>query len=349
MTASKIEWTQHVWNAVRGCSRVSPGCDNCYAMRQAHRTHGPGGAYEGLTTIRKGKVDWTGFARLVPEQLEVPLRRKKPTTYFVNSMSDLFHESLTNEEIAAVFGVMAVCTRHTFQVLTKRPKRMLEWFTTQGLQEAIDDLKVRHLLKAILPDKYAELTVFHPAPKLGSVRNDPDSKLPRVPWPLPNVWLGVSAENQEQFNKRVPLLLECPAAIRWVSAEPLLGPINATPCTYARASASRHVNFLTGQGIEYSGDGGCGMWTYKEHIDWVVVGGESGHGARDCKLDWIESVVRQCADAKVPVFVKQLGAKPLVGETGHGPYYLGTLDRKGGSPCEWPEHLRVRQFPEVPT
>jgi protein gp37 len=125
---SLIEWTDRTWNVVRGCSRVSPGCDNCYAMGQAHRFAGPGKPFDGLTryTAKRG-VDWAGFARFVPEKLAEPLSWRKPQRIFVNSMSDLFHESLSNEEIAAVFGVMAACPQHTFQILTKRPKRMREW------------------------------------------------------------------------------------------------------------------------------------------------------------------------------------------------------------------------------
>src|SRR5690606_22560010 len=172
-----IEWTQGTWNPVSGCTRVSPGCDNCYAMRQAHRFSGNCQPYEGLTTIRRGKVDWTGSVRFVPEMLEVPLQRK-PTTWFVNSMSDLFHESLTNEQIASAFGGMAATPQHTYQILTKRPKRMREWFGW------LDGRR-----------------------------------------PLHNVWLGVSCEDQARADERIPHLLSTPAAVRFVSAEPLLGPI----------------------------------------------------------------------------------------------------------------------------
>lgn len=125
---TEIEWTDATWNPVRGCSRVSPGCDNCYAMHVAHRFSGPGMPYEGLTVLRKGKTDWAGIARFVPDHLSDPLRWTKPRHVFVNSVSDLFHHTVSNEQIAAVFGVMAASPRHTFQVLTKRPERMVEWF-----------------------------------------------------------------------------------------------------------------------------------------------------------------------------------------------------------------------------
>ena len=128
MSDSKIQWTDKTWNPVRGCSRISSGCDNCYATGQAHRFSGTGMPYDGLTVIRNGKVDWKGEARFIPEKLAEPLKWKKPCRVFVNSMSDLFHDSITDEQIAAVFGVMAACPQHTFQILTKRPKRMLAWF-----------------------------------------------------------------------------------------------------------------------------------------------------------------------------------------------------------------------------
>ncbi|HEX2677999.1 MAG TPA: DUF5131 family protein, partial [Polyangiales bacterium] len=128
MGETAIEWTDTVWNPVRGCARVSPGCESCYAERQAHRFSNPGGPYEGLTVLGKHGPRWSGRARFVPETLDAPLRWRKPRRIFVNSMSDLFHHDITNEQIAAVFGVMAACPQHTFQVLTKRAERLPEWF-----------------------------------------------------------------------------------------------------------------------------------------------------------------------------------------------------------------------------
>ncbi len=125
---TKIEWTDATWNPVRGCSRVSPGCQHCYAERMARRSDRPGGAYEGLTVLAHDGPRWNGKVRLVPEKLDEPLRWRKPRMVFVNSMSDLFHEDIPNEFIAAVFGVMAASPQHTFQVLTKRAERMRDWF-----------------------------------------------------------------------------------------------------------------------------------------------------------------------------------------------------------------------------
>jgi len=307
-----IEWTQRTWNPVRGCSRVSPGCDNCYAMRQAHRFSGNCQPYEGLTTIRRGKVDWTGSVRFVPGQLEVPLQRRKPTTWFVNSMSDLFHESLTNEQIAAVFGVMAATHQHTYQILTKRPQRMRDWFAWVG----DDGLRWSRMVAAIRQN-------YPHRPALGRrVIEGLDSQV--LQWPLTNVWLGVSCEDQARANERIPLLLETPATVRFVSAEPLLGPIDLTRLTWGNGdfcNALRRDSYRGGLD--------------SERLDWVIVGGESGPGARPCDVEWIRSIVRQCREAGTACFVKQLGSR------------LGLRDPKGGDCSEWPEDLRVRETPEA--
>ncbi|HEX2880484.1 MAG TPA: DUF5131 family protein, partial [Polyangiaceae bacterium] len=201
MADTSIEWTSKVWNPVRGCSRVSKGCDNCYAMRMAHRHSGPGRPYEGLTTIRKGKVDWMGSARFVPEQLAAPFGWKKSRMIFVNSMSDLFHESLDFEHIAACFGVMAAANWHTYQVLTKRIDRVPEFFRwLDGWNFEDGSVRVERLVGAAIAAGLPEELV----PSLNAT------------WPLPNVWLGVSVENQKAADERIPLLLRCPAAIRWI-------------------------------------------------------------------------------------------------------------------------------------
>jgi protein gp37 len=321
-----IEWTRGpngergaTWNPTRGCSRVSPGCENCYAERQAARfsgeyRHDPGeadvrpGPYHGLAVMTPAGPRWTGEVRLVPELLDWPLRRRKPLRIFVNSMSDLFHERLTNAQIAAVWGVMAADQRHTFLVLTKRARRMREWF--EWLEHAAaalvgifryDPIEWRrgHILRAA-------------AQRAGVALRSSVVET----WPLPNAHLGVSVEDQQRVEERIPRLLNCPAAVRWVSAEPLLGPIDLVP--------------------------------YFHGLDWVVTGGESGPGARPCDLRWIRSIVRQC-DVGVPVFVKQLGDNtwdlPIQAGIATYPHRLRLLDRKGGDPAEWPEDLRVREYP----
>jgi len=325
MAETSIEWTDRVWNPVRGCSRVSPGCDNCYAMRTAHRFNTPStrSPYHGLTTLRKGKVDWTGIARFVPEQLAAPLSWRKPSRIFVDSMSDLFHHDVTNEQIAAVFGVMAVCFEHTFQVLTKRPDRMVEWFQWIEARGGLGTYIRSHRVDGdrTLPGLFDAVKVTEDVHgKMRRSRNDPWARIfgdaagghTHVS-PLPNVWLGVSVENQATADERIPLLLKVPAAVRFVSAEPLLGPID-----FRRLNGERcEQRDGCGEVVAYDAFGAsatCACCTEGSEpvawhsLDWVIVGGESGPGARPCNVEWIRSIVRQCKDAGTACFVKQLGA-----------------------------------------
>ena len=225
-----IEWTDATWNPVTGCTEVSAGCDHCYAKTFAERWRGTEGHYFE-----------NGFdVQLRPDKLEQPLRWKKPRKIFVNSMSDLFHDSVPDKYIAQVFDVMGEAERHTFQILTKRHARMrslmTQWYGTGILSE-----------------------------------------------PLPNVWLGVSAENQQWADIRIPALLDTPAVVRFVSAEPLLGPIDF-----------RRVPGFNRIGLDLSN------W-------WVIVGGESGRGARPMHPEWARSLRDQCQAAGVPFLFKQWG------------------------------------------
>jgi protein gp37 len=274
-----ISWTDETWNPVIGCSRVSEGCRNCYAEEQAARIVrcSTTSAYDELVKIVSGKARWTGVVRLMPERLAVPLRWHRRRFVFVNSMSDLFHESLTNEQIAAVFGVMAAARRHTFQILTKRSQRMREWFEwvgDHGRQGARSACRVA--ASALLGAPVESAT-----PPVGGFA-----------WPLPNVWLGISAENQEAYNERMPDLEACPAAIRYVSAEPLLGEIVLSP------------------------------WISK--LDWLIAGCESGRGARPCSVDSIRMLRDQCATARILFFLKQAVECPSVTS---GP---GSRRKRGG-------------------
>lgn len=339
---SKIEWTDASWNPVRGCSRVSAGCENCYAEKIAARFSGPGLPYEGLAVFkdknrnaRARKTAWTGEVRFVPERLVEPLCWTRPRRIFVNSMSDLFHEKLTNEQIAAVFGVMAACPQHTFQVLTKRPQRMLAWFEWVA--------KERTGLAAF-PLAPQMICALHATEMSGRSWSVPHVER----WPLPNVWLGTSTENQKAADERTGLLLRCPAALHFVSVEPLLGPIRFG----LNLSGVRLANGDRWQGA-------------LPLLRWVIVGGESGPGARPCKIDWIRGIVAECAEAEVPVFVKQLGALPAVDTEEEaaswpavdrwfpkhpalpGKVVVQLHDRKGAETDEWPRDLRLRQFPEV--
>jgi protein gp37 len=296
--SSNIEWTDATWNPVRGCTKVSPGCKNCYAETFAERFRGV-----------KGHPYEQGFdLRLVPDKLAEPLTWKKPRRVFVNSMSDLFHEDLPREYIAEVFSVMARTPQHTYQVLTKRPERMLM------------------LMLAPLADG--------------------------VPWPLPNVWLGVSVENQHFADKRIPLLLQTPAAVRFISAEPLLDAVDLESYVDGPCQGCG-IPDLDCAAFKSEGAVACCPDCRHRSLDWVIVGGESGPGARPFNLEWARSIVQQCTSAAVPAFIKQLGAHPyrqfhVNGGTFTDPMLDPRLkSRKGGDPLEWPEDLRVRQFPEM--
>ena len=319
---TKIQWTDRTWNPVRGCARVSPGCEHCYAERVAYRFNGEGQPYEGLTVLGKKGPRWSGEARFIPSALGEPSKWRKPQRIFVNSMSDLFHDDVTNEQIAAVFGVMAACPQHTFQVLTKRPARMVEWFQWVSGKPGFSNPLQACCMSAL--DFERE---HHSRGDAGPLHIDRCAD-PEGPWPLPNVHLGVSCENQETANKRIPVLLQTPAALRFISAEPLLGPVNLTEVGVTLCRDALRVD--------------CekqGLWHAERHLDWVIVGGESGSGARPCSSDWIVDIVGQCRRADIACFVKQLGSYAF----GHSNIRL--KDRKGGDITEWPPELQVRQMP----
>jgi len=255
MSKSMIEWTDEVWNPVTGCSKVSPGCANCYAERMSKRLAGRCGY----------PIDNPFRVTLHPDKIDDPLKWKKPRRIFVNSMSDLFHEDVPFEFIRAVWVVMVTHRHHTYMVLTKRPKRMLEFFNWMAAQEF----------------------------KIETYRN--------------NIWLGVSIENQVVANERIPLLLQAPVTVRFISAEPLLGPVNIAK--YLPHDAPKAYKLLskfygpsgfdsTGSQLEISTIRG---------LDWVIVGGESGSRARLMHPDWVRSLRDQCQTANVPFFFKQWG------------------------------------------
>lgn len=298
---TQIQWTDATWNWLTGCSRISAGCKNCYAHRAAARY----AANPKLPQYTEEISKWNGTVELVESQLNKPLRRRKPTKFFTCSMSDIFHESVPFEWIDLAFGIMALCPQHTFQVLTKRPERMLSWSKQTHRDNWVNAV-----------NKYAEQHVD----KLvdGTIKLDTSIRDPALT--LPNVWLGVSVENQQSVDERIPILLEVPAAARFISAEPLIGEIDLGHylCDYWR------------QGL-----------TIGNYLDWVIVGGESGIGARECHLGWIKSTIRQCESAKTAVFVKQLGR---VWAEESRTY---CVDSKGGNPDGWPQEFRVRQFPSV--
>lgn len=278
-----IAWTDETWNPIRGCSKVSAGCAHCYAETMAARFCGDGQPYAGL--IEGGR--WSGKVRMVPEHLKDPLRWRRPRRVFVNSMSDLFHESLSFQDIASIFGVMAAAPEHTFQVLTKRAKRMAEFFA--WLKQEGD---------AIHPFEKGRTTERMVV--LGQAFDWVNALERGGPWPLPNVWLGVSVENQTAADERIPILLQVPAAVRWISMEPLLGPVDLTMIQHGA-----HV-------FDALGGGGFHETSFEPlpapaRLDWVVVGGERGPKARPMHPGWVQRLRDQCATAHVPFLMKQWG------------------------------------------
>lgn len=276
---TKIEWADATWQIVTGCSIVSPGCTNCYAMRLAGARLREHPSRKGLTKVVNGKPVWTGEVRFNEEWLTQPLRWKKPRRIFVCAHGDLFHEAVPDEWIDRVFAVMALCPQHTFQVLTKRAERMRKYISLAncrhpGFREIAVGLDVKFAYRSNV----------------------------RCTWPLLNVWLGVTAEDQQRADERIPDLLATPAAKRFVSVEPMLGQVDLelAQCTCpwpSDAKATRHLLGCPSDRRPHR------IWS----VDWVICGGESGRGARPMHPDWARALRDQCAAAGVPFFMKQMG------------------------------------------
>ena len=309
---SKIEWTEQTWNPIIGCSKISQGCKNCYAETMAHRLahmrmnqneHLP--EYENVIDWKtKG---WNGKTHFVESALDKPLNRKKPTMYFVCSMGDLFHESVPFEWIDKVIDVIRWTKQHTFQILTKRPERMKEYFNNH------------------VPNKYLMDNGNY----------------------LDNLWIGVTAENQQQANKRIPLLLQIPAKVRFVSIEPMLSEVEISSWLYPEFIIST---------VETSLDDSSQSKVLQNDIHWVICGGESGHNARPMHPDWVRSLRDQCKDANVPFFFKQWGKYCMVEQLpddiydlidlsymGEGIYY-NFGKKKAGSLLDGKEY---KQYPKI--
>jgi len=304
---STIEWTDATWNPVTGCTIISPGCTNCYAMRLAGTRLKNHPTRAGLTKPSKTGPVWTGEVRFNEKALLEPLKWKRPRMIFVCAHGDLFHESVPDAWIDQVFAVMALCPQHTFQVLTKRSARMRAYMSV-----VVDTF---HASPDSMDERFGRLCVeLTDSPCAAGAFEDVD-------WPLSNVWLGVSAERQQEADARIPDLLATPAAVRFVSLEPLLGPIDLTyvclvPQKPGSYRAGIHLDALAGRYFE-SGMPYVGDWDVDSpagppdippvHLDWVIVGGESQAGARPMHPDWARSVRDQCAAAGVPFFFKQWG------------------------------------------
>lgn len=358
-----IVWADATWNVINGCSVVSPGCTNCYAMKLAGTRFRDHPTRRGLTTdvtkaagraqapSARGASDsptkhvWNGQVRLIESKLDQPLRWRRPRRIFVCAHGDLFHEAVPDAWIDQVFAVMALAPQHTFQVLTKRPERMRAYLAGRETWGRI----------------CSEIVTLAASRKIATYD---------VHWPLPNVWLGVSVEDQARADERIPILLETPAAVRWISAEPLLGPVDLT-------RVGRNGMGLQGDALRWPSMRGGPSRSFGPRLDWVVAGGESGPGARPLWTPDVRAIVRQCQAAGVAVLVKQLGSNvqdrndagfdgcsptewpdpdpDRIEEHVNGfreghqgaPVRIRLKDRKGGDMAEWPEDLRVRQWPEA--
>ena len=272
MGATTIEWATDTWNLVAGCTRASTGCERCYAERQSQRLANMGQQdYAGVTEDWR----WTGVVKELPHRLEQPLRWRKPRLVFVCSMADLFHPRVSNEFIAAVFGVMAQCPQHFFLLLTKRAERLPEWFAWSAQRPGDGVTEWMRCTGYAFLKACETFGIGDPrTARLGAAKPlDPD----RPPWPLPNVGLGVTVENLHQIG-RVADLLACPAALRYVSCEPLLGPIP--------------------------------LRDYLPGIDWVIAGGETGPRTRPMHLPWARQLRDQASSSDVPFLFKKRGNAP---------------------------------------
>jgi protein gp37 len=307
MGKTKIEWATDSWNPIRAwlkspladqadkpprntgsyCELITPGCEHCYAEAINKRLG------TGLPYRRLYRDDVKIF--LDERILMQPLHWKRPRRIFPCSMTDLFGEWMSNEMLDRVFAVMALCPQHTFLPLTKRAERMRDYI--EGTP--------------VVPEGYmagpaTEDRVWARSGDLLGERNR------SFDWPLPNLWAGVSIEDQRRADERIPFLFQTPAAVRWLSLEPLL----------------EHVE----PSLSWGG----------KRINWVIVGGESGPGARPFGIGWARSIIEQCREAGTACFIKQVGARPYYGVPACGPKLR---DRKGGDISEWPVDIRVREYP----
>lgn len=311
-----IEWTDATWNPVTGCTEVSPGCDHCYAKTFAERFRGvPGHHFE------------NGFdLQLRPGRLDQPLRWTRGRRIFVNSMSDLFHDDVPDYFIAQTFAIMSLASQHTFQLLTKRHGRMRSLLNSLRFRIQVDAWEYQMAAGLAEDPATGDQLAVDPARARAAreTRRLSDGSIPPR-WPLPNVWLGVSVENQQWANIRIPALLNTPAAVRFLSCEPLLGPVSI----FANSTID------TGTTL----------------VDWVIVGGESGRGARPMHPDWVRGLRNECADYGIAFHFKQWGehvkvdriddAQPgdvwALGEGGH-PAVPWRPDTRGAEAHRWGPH-----------
>jgi protein gp37 len=380
MTKTKISWTQgddgsqgETWNPTIGCEHESEGCRWCYAERQALRIKRMGNTlYDDVIELKGGKPHWTGVVKFVAERLSIPLAWTKPRKIFVDSMSDMFHEDITNEEIAAIFGVMAASGRHTFQLLTKRTARMPEWFAWLDAKVA---QRAKERGRALDYDEHAMVCWEYACiARPDFERSDYNAKFitqaAEIEWPLVNAWIGTSVENQDTAEKRVPQLLRTPAVIRFLSCEPLLGlvELDLMRCEHCIDSGygdgTEHITFAD-DGTPWCSEHDCecsaGHWLGVEGISWIIGGCESGPNARPCDVEWLRALRNACRNTGTAFWLKQAQGperqerhqRSLLApehDASGGGISMGEFSRlKAGGLIEMPELDGVahREFPDV--
>ncbi len=344
---TKIEWTDATWNPIRArdratgkigwfCIHESEGCRFCYA-ETFNRRLGTGIDYRAQD---RDKIE----IFLDEKTLLQPLHWRRPRKIFTLSMSDLFGEFVPDEMIDRVFAVMALCPQHTFQVLTKRAARMRDYLTADPEVCSSDASTFSERVMAAAEKIVDTMRSYEALQELA----DSD---PCVFYPLNNVWLGVSVEDQARADERIPLLLDTAAAVRFISAEPLLGAIDLK---WLGHDGGGVIDALTGEHWIEEWHDSEGKQRARvaisqgPHLDWVIAGGESGPNARPMNIESVRSIIRQCRAAGVACFVKQLGRWPEITDgLVEGTRSLQMRDRKGGDWSDWPEDLRVREFPDA--
>ena len=322
MSKTNISWTDETANWIVGCTKISAGCAKCYAATAANSARLQ--QFPQYKNVVDHEGNWNGHVEFVPKVLDDLLKGKRKRRVFAPSMSDPFHPEVKDEWLDQFFAAVALTPHITYQVLTKRPERMLEYFSS-----------------------------LDPTAKGGEGYSWPYSAMCENPkWPLPNLWLGVTVENQAAAHERIPLLLQAPVAVRFLSIEPMLEEMNIHQYfgrfwQCPECGDSDDFSWLSKPSQIYCsacGDDSQDVPVKKgaQGISWVIIGGESGPNARPFYLEWAESLIEQCKSANVPVFMKQLGSNAFY----KGQSYK-TKSRAGSDPSEWPEPLRVQEFPVV--
>lgn len=340
-----IQWTDETWTPLTGCTRVSPGCDGCYAFQLHDQRH---------VAFKRGRWDSApaqyhqpfSTVQLLPDRLMDPLRWKRPRRIFLTSMGDVFHEDVPDSYISQLFAVMALTPWHTYQVLTKRPERMLAWFQERW---QLPSGKAENRHDQVLEAAFDILT-FRKDGDADRFWSRDGQEAARYTWPLQNVWLGTTIEDPERA-RRLDVLRQTPAAVRFLSLEPLLARLDARSWFEDCMTCDIHGPVPRSEWTTQKTCGRCMRHTMdaaratllnrdvRPAIHWAIIGGESGPRARPCDLGWIREIVAQCRTAGVAPFVKQLGS--VWAKTN------GAKHSHGGEISEWPEDLRVREFPEA--